>query len=98
MIRILQTGDEALLEAFLQPRIESSLFLVSKLRSTGLLDNGRRYEGTYAALFEEERITGVAAHFWDGSLVIQAPVEQLDGLWQTAVSGAQRPITGLSGP
>jgi len=98
MIRVLQPGDETLLEAFLAPKIVSSMFLVGNMRAAGLVDNGRRYEGTYAARFDKEHITGVAALFWNGSLVTQSPVEQLDGLWQTAVSAAQRPITRLIGP
>jgi RimJ/RimL family protein N-acetyltransferase len=98
MVRVLQPGDEALLEAFLQPKITSSMFLVSNMRAAGLVDNGRRYQGTYAARFAGERISGVSALFWNGSLVTQAPVEQLDGLWQTAAAAAQRPITRFIGP
>jgi hypothetical protein len=98
MVRVLQPGDEALLETFLQPRIESSMFLLGNLRTAGLVDNGRSYQGTYAAVFEGDRIVGAVAIFWNGSLVLQAPVERIDGLWQTAVSTAQRPITRLIGP
>lgn len=42
-IRVLQPGDEAALEAFLLPRIDSSMFLVGNLRAAGLDDNGERY-------------------------------------------------------
>lgn len=98
MIRILRPGDEAVLENFLQPKIVSSMFLVSNLRTAGLVDNGRTYEGTYAAVFEEGQLAGVAAVCWNGSLVLQSPVEHLDGLWRTAAAAAQRPITRLIGP
>lgn len=98
MVRILQPGDEALLETFLQPNIESSMFLLGNMRAAGLVDNGRSLEGTYAAVFEQGRIVAVAALFWNGSLVLQAPLTLLDGLWQTAVIAAQRPITRLIGP
>jgi predicted GNAT family acetyltransferase len=96
-IRILQPGDEAALEAFLLPRIESSMFLISNMRTSGLIDNAQAYTGTYAAAFEEERIIGVAAHYWNQKLVFQAPVH-LDSLWRAAVKASQRPIGGLIGP
>lgn len=98
MIRVLQPGDEALLEAFLLPRIESSMFLIGNMRTAGLLDNGDSYQGTYAAAFEQDHIVGVAALFWNGSLILQAPLELLDSLCKTAVSAAQRPISAVIGP
>jgi RimJ/RimL family protein N-acetyltransferase len=98
MIRVLQPGDEEALKTFLQPRIESSMFLVGNLQAAGLLDNGRPHQGTYAAVFEQEQIVGVAALFWNGSLILQAAVELLDGLWQTAVAAAPRPMLGVLGP
>ncbi len=45
-IRILQPGDEAALEAFLRPRIDSSIFLMSNLRRADLEDRGEHFEGT----------------------------------------------------
>jgi predicted GNAT family acetyltransferase len=62
------------------------------------MGNGRSYEGTYAAAFEEDHIAGVSALFWNGSLVLQAPVALLDGLVATAVADVQRPIKRLIGP
>src|SRR5512136_1260025 len=98
-IAILKPGDESLLEAFLLPRIETSMFLVGDMRASGLLDNGRAYSGTYAAAFESGEITGVVAHYWNQNLVFQAPVQRdLAPLWQAAVVASQRPIGGLIGP
>ena len=98
-ITILKPGDEALLEAFLLPRIEASMFLVGNMRASGLLDNGRAYSGTYAAAFESGEITGVVAHYWNQNLVFQAPIQHdLAPLWQAAVAASQRPIGGLIGP
>ena len=48
-IRILQLGDEAALTDYLQPYIESSLFLLGNMRTAGLIDQGEVYQGTYAA-------------------------------------------------
>jgi RimJ/RimL family protein N-acetyltransferase len=96
-IRILQPGDEAVLEAFLLPRVDSSMFLIGNMRSAGLNDNGQLYAGTYTAAFENGIITGVAAHYWNQNLVFQAPAH-LDALWRAAVEASKRPIKGLIGP
>jgi predicted GNAT family acetyltransferase len=96
-IRILHPADKAALEAFLLPRIESSMFLIGNLRSAGLIDRGQRYGGTYAAAFEDEAIVGVVAHYWNQNLVFQAPTH-LDATWRAAVAASKRPIKGLIGP
>jgi RimJ/RimL family protein N-acetyltransferase len=97
VIKILEPGDEALLEAFLLPRLESSMFLLGNMRASGLLDNGQAYEGSYAALFEDEKIVGVVAHYWNANLVFQATGYE-NMLWQAAVEASGRPIGGLIGP
>lgn len=96
-IRILQPGDETALEAFLLSCVESSMFLIGNMRASGLIDNGQAYAGTYAAAFEDKRVIGVVAHYWNQNLVFQAPV-RLDSLWRTVVKASQRPIGGLIGP
>jgi ribosomal protein S18 acetylase RimI-like enzyme len=96
-IRILRPGDEAALEAFLWPWVESSMFLLGNLRVAGLLDTGQPYEGTYAAAFEGGEVVGAVAHYWNNNLVFQAPVH-LDALWRAAVGTSGRPIHGLLGP
>lgn len=96
-IRILQPGDEATLEAFLLPRVQSSMFLLSNMRSSGLTDHGQPYEGTYAAAFEGGNIVAVVAHCWNGNLVLQAPTH-VDALWRAAAQASGRPIEGLIGP
>jgi RimJ/RimL family protein N-acetyltransferase len=97
VIKILQPGDEPALEAFLQPQLDSSMFLIGNLRAAGLAAHGQPHEGTYAAAFEEGHITGVVALYWNESLILQAPVH-LDALWPVAVKAAQRPIHRIIGP
>jgi predicted GNAT family acetyltransferase len=98
-IKILQPGDEAALEAFLIPRVASSMFLISNLRSAGLVDNGQRFEGTYAAAFEGEKIVGVVAHYQiHNTLILQAPTDLLEPLWRAALKASGRPVKGLIGP
>lgn len=97
MIKILQPGDETVLERFLLPRLETSMFLISNLRQVGLVDRGRPYEGTYAATFEGGTMSGVVAHYWNQMLIFQAP-DRANELWPVAVKASQRPIGGLLGP
>ncbi len=44
-IRVLKPGDEAALEAFSLPQVESSMFLIGNVRAAGLTDNGQTYQG-----------------------------------------------------
>lgn len=97
LVRILQPGDEAELEPYLLSRIATSMFLLGNMRNAGLLDRGGRYEGTYAAAFEGGQITAVAAHFWNGNLILQAPCH-LEALQQAAVAASGRPVQGIIGP
>ena len=38
--------------AFLEPRLESSLFLVSNVERAGLVDRGEPFQATYASIFK----------------------------------------------
>jgi RimJ/RimL family protein N-acetyltransferase len=96
--RVLQPGDEAALEAFLLPRIETSAFLLGNLREAGLEDHGQRFQGTYAAAFQNQQITGVVSLFWNGTLLLQTPQRWLGDLIHTAWQAAPRPPKNLLGP
>jgi predicted GNAT family acetyltransferase len=97
-VRILQPGDEPALEAFLLPRIDSSMFLLGNMRAAGLLDHGQRLQGTYAAIFQHGQIAGVAAHFWNKNIVFQAPLLHVADLCQAVANASGRSIGGLIGP
>lgn len=96
-IRLLQPGDEAALEAFLLPRMASSMFLISNLRAAGLVYHGELYQAVYAAAFEDGQIVGVVAHTWTENLLLQAPVQIAALVW-TAVKATNRAIRGVVGP
>ena len=96
-IRILQPGDEVALEAFLLPRVDSSMFLVGNMRTAGLHDRGRRFDGTYSAVFNGDEIIGVVAHYWNQNLILQAS-DHLDALCQAAAAASGRPVKGVLGP
>ncbi|MEM7536017.1 MAG: GNAT family N-acetyltransferase [Chloroflexota bacterium] len=101
-IRLLEPGDEALLEAFLLPRIESSMFLLGNMQTAGLVDKGIGQQGTYVAAIEtneqgDAQITAVVSHYANGNLIPQAPVH-LDELWRAAVRISGREVRGAVGP
>jgi uncharacterized protein len=96
--RVLKSGDEAALEAFVLPRIASSMFLLGNMRMSGLADTGKPYTGTYAAAFAGEEIVGAVAYFWNGNLIVQSPLEYLADLCKTAVLPTNRPLQGIIGP
>lgn len=96
-LRVLGPGDEAALEAFLLRRVDSSMFLLGNMRAVGLRDEGRTYQGTYVAAWQGDEITGAAAHYWNGNLILQAPAA-LEPLCRAALKASGRPLRGLVGP
>jgi RimJ/RimL family protein N-acetyltransferase len=96
-IRILQPADQAALEVFALPCIETSMFLLGNSRVGGLHDQDQRFQGTYAAAFKGDDIIGVAAHFWNGNLVVNAPWH-LSELWRAAIASSGRGLKGVLGP
>lgn len=97
MIRVLRPGDEAVLEAFLSGLSETSMFLRANARAAGLEDRGHPMQATYAAAFEDGRIRSVAAHCWNGVLLLQAP-EELEAVSRAAMSASGRELKGIIGP
>jgi len=99
LIQILDEGDRTALETFLRPHRASSLFLLSNLQMAGLVDQGLRYQGTYAAVVEANgEITGVAAQYWNGNVIFQTPPEMAGVLARSALVASPRPLKGLIGP
>jgi len=101
-VRLLRPGDEAALDAFLVAHADSSMFLRSNARAAGLVDDGEPLQATYVAAIREGgggggAIAGVAAHCWNGIVLVQAP-DQVAALAHDAVRRSRRAVTGFSGP
>ncbi|MBE9206905.1 GNAT family N-acetyltransferase [Nostoc sp. LEGE 06077] len=96
-LKTLQPGDEAFLENFLLQHADTSMFLRSNWREAGLLDQGARFQGTYVAAIADATMVAVAAHYWNGMLIVQAPVH-LTEVVQATVAQSHRPISGIAGP
>ncbi|HVH66249.1 MAG TPA: GNAT family N-acetyltransferase [Gemmatimonadales bacterium] len=96
-LRVLGPGDEVDLDTFLARHADTSMFLRANARAAGLLDHGEPMQATYVAAMAAGRITGVAAHCWNGMVLVQAP-EHVAAVTREAVRRSGRAVTGFSGP
>jgi len=90
-------GDEAALESHLLRHWASSMLLRSNFRAYGLVDEGQPRQATYVAAWEGATIMGMATHFGDGTLLLQAP-RSLAPIVRAAVATSRRPVTRITGP
>lgn len=96
-VRILVEGEEALVEAFLLPYLDSSMLMFGNIQARGLNYQGQRYEGIYAGAFDGAEMIGVVAYYWNQNLILQAP-SQLSTLVNTVMKESGQPIGGILGP
>ena len=96
-IRQLVPGDEGLVEEFLLAWPETSLLVLSNLRQSGLAPGKTAYHGLYLGAFEEGRLTGFAALFWNGMLFIRAERFAADLACRLANMNDTQ-LAGLNGP
>jgi len=96
-VRLLTAGDEAALETFLVQHRDTSMFLRGNVRQAGLEYTGQAAGAQYVASFDGAAVTGVAAHGWNGILLLQAP-SNAAMLAQSCVETSARAVAGLIGP
>jgi uncharacterized protein len=96
-IRLLGPNDEAALEAFLSSHRDSSMFLRSNVRLSGLVYRQAAFHGQYLAAFNGEAIVSVIAHAWNGVLLVQTPERAAD-VARAVVASSGRKVTGILGP
>ena len=98
-VRQLSAGDAPALETFLGRHADNSMFLRSNARAAGLGYHGRPLEAEYVAAFAGERIVAVAAHAWNGMVLVQAPrIDHVAAVARAAVAPSGRPVAGITGP
>lgn len=95
--RLLGPGDEALLERFLLRHADASMFLRSNARAAGLADTGATFSATWVAEVAGGEAVAVAAHCWNGVLVLQAP-GGARRVAREAVARSRRRVSGICGP
>jgi RimJ/RimL family protein N-acetyltransferase len=94
--RLLQPGEEERLDTFLRRHADTSLFLRSNLRQSGLQPGAGAYHGTYAAAFRGEEMIAAAAHYWNGNVMLVAP-EAAAAVVGAAWQASGRKLGGLFG-
>lgn len=97
-VRILGPGDEPLLERFLSRHAATSMFLRSNARAAGLVDRGERLQATYAAAVRDGEAVAVAAHAWNGLVLLQAESSELPDVVRAATQRSRRAVSGFAGP
>ena len=95
-VRLLGPADLPAVDAFLRRHADSSLFLRSNLRTAGIVDCGEPFQATYAGAFDGAALMGVAAHCWNGNLIVQAPAA-LDDVVRAATAATGRGLRGIVG-
>lgn len=93
-VRTLGPGDEAVVGAFLARHADASMFLRSNLLAVGLAYEGRTFQCTWAGAFDGDQLVGVAAHAWNGIVLVQAP-RALADLVRHVVATSGRAVRGL---
>ncbi len=94
---ILAPGDAHTLELFLQRHWSTSVTLRANLRAAGLDNMGQPHQGTYFAAWEGATIVGVAAHYNDDVVVLQAP-RALQQIVRGVVAASNRAVAAIQGP
>jgi hypothetical protein len=100
-IRLLGPGDEEPLERFLAAYPDGAQLLRANLSRGGIADCGAPYQGAYAASLRRGAATAVAAHYWNGMLLMQADRDSkhlLERVSVVALEASGRPLGGLLGP
>jgi hypothetical protein len=74
------------------------MFLRANSRRAGLVDHGQMWQATYVGAFRARHLIGVAAHAWNGMVMVQAPDDGLAEAVRACVALSGREVGGFSGP
>lgn len=94
--RQLTESDAPALTEFLTRYKENSLFLLSNMERSGMVVGDEPYKGQYWGAFDDERMVGALALYWNGMVIPSAP-EGKEALADLLVREANRPIAGFVG-
>jgi GNAT superfamily N-acetyltransferase len=99
MLRIepARENDLDTIHAYLTARGDTCMMLRSNLRAAGLRYAGNPFEGEYMIAWRDAAIAGVAAHYWNGMLIVQADAA-IDELAIALARHTGRRIQGFLGP
>lgn len=71
--------------------------MLANLCDSGLGYDGKPFEGIYAGAFAGDELTGIAAHYWNGNLILQAP-HHASELATATLRYSARWLEGILGP
>lgn len=100
LFKKLSSEDESKLASFLSRYPETSMFLRSNLRNSGIeYKSDTPYHGEYFAYCNSlGEIQGIIAHYWNGNIMMQCPdLTALKELFHYFESHCNRPIYGILG-
>ncbi|WP_428103360.1 GNAT family N-acetyltransferase [Candidatus Rariloculus sp.] len=96
-LRRLTSNDRPVVDTFLDCHRASSMFLRANLFHSGLEDGPEPFCGLYVGAFAGDALTDVAAHYWNGNIILQAPTQPVE-LALVVAGESGRPVDGLLGP
>jgi RimJ/RimL family protein N-acetyltransferase len=97
LFRPIELFDWQQLDAFLLKHRDTSIFLRSNLARSGLQFQPKPFHAHYVGEFSGLTLTGVAAHCWNGMLLVQA-ADHIGELVRACVGYSGRKVSGFCGP
>lgn len=84
---------------FLSRYRESSMFLLSNIERSGVVDGDEPFQGAYVGAFDANELVAVGAHYWNGNVMLQvgARVDLAGSVARAAVAASGRAIKGIVG-
>lgn len=97
-VRVLREDQRAALTRFLDSRPDTHLFLRANLADGRMEDDGKRGGGTWVGTVRDDgTVTSVAAMFWNGICLLQAPAH-VDDILDMLAGATPREMIELGGP
>ncbi len=95
--RKLDNHDSQAIEKLLLDKLNTSVTFLSNFRRAGVDYSSKIYSGDYFGCFENSKLIGLIAHYWNGMIAIQAE-QGLQELLSLLLKSTNRPVSGLIGP
>lgn len=91
-------SDVETLSAWLNQHQETTMFIRNNLYHSGITWQDAPFHGDYFCAFENQQLTGVLVHYWNGNVMMQADnVPALSALVEEMERHRTRPIAGVLG-
>lgn len=98
-IQVLGPAEESALKAFLDRHFTGTMFMQANLHRAGIGFRHQTYGARYVGAVRDGRLYGVAAHCWNGMLLVEIPMRRLIGpIVERAMRFGDLPLTGIFGP